>query len=288
LVTPVESGGTYELNFGETVFEVDPAVGARIVTFSLGGQNVLNTTHENYGSTFWPSPQSGWGWPPPAEIDSGAYAPSVASDILTLTGTANADVGISVTKNFSASTNGDVVVIEYEMNNDGTEPVSWAPWQISRVSADGLTFFPMGPGGTYAHSTFTAEAATVTETDGVAWVTYGTTELRDPATDEVVHLKLFADGAEGWLAHVDGDVLFIKQFPDIPEAEQAMGEGEIELYTEPLRAYVEIEPQGAFEEIAPGASSSWTVRWYVRTLPSTITAEPGSAALVDLVRETIQ
>jgi hypothetical protein len=51
---------------------------------------------------------------------------------------------------------------------------------------------------------------------------------------------------------------------------------------------VEVENQGAISDIPAGGMSSWTVRWYVRTLPSTITAMPGDAALVAFVTQTIQ
>ena len=35
--------------------------------------------------------------------------------------------------------------------------------------------------------------------------------------------KLWAEGAEGWLAHVSGDLLYIKQFPPIDAASAATG-----------------------------------------------------------------
>src|SRR6187551_292958 len=83
LVEPIERSATeFVLEFGDTKFVVDPTQGARVVTFSLAGTNLLVPTALstgdpvvlNGGSTFWLSPQAAWGdWPPVAEIDSDAY-----------------------------------------------------------------------------------------------------------------------------------------------------------------------------------------------------------------------
>ncbi|HEY5958208.1 MAG TPA: hypothetical protein VIV60_16705, partial [Polyangiaceae bacterium] len=75
------------------VMTIDPALGARILSFVLDGHNVLleapavagTDNANNFGATFWPSPQSAWGWPPIAEIDSGEYALSKAGDGYALT-----------------------------------------------------------------------------------------------------------------------------------------------------------------------------------------------------------
>lgn len=52
--------------------------------------------------------------------------------------------------------------------------------------------------------------------------------------------------------------------------------------------YVEIEPQGAYEPLHPGASLMWTVRWYVRRLTDPSIATVGNAALAALVRDVVK
>ena len=98
------------------------------------------------------------------------------------------------------------------------------------------------------------------------------------------HHKLFADGAEGWLAHVDRDALLVKTFAAVPRSLHAPGEAQIEIYASPAHNYVEVEPQGAYETIAPGGASNWQVSWLVRKLPRDIVASLGSAQLVAYVR----
>jgi hypothetical protein len=48
---------------------------------------------------------------------------------------------------------------------------------------------------------------------------------------------------------------------------------------------VEVEQQGAYAELAPGASSAWTVHWFLRKLPVELDAAPGSTALASFARE---
>ncbi len=67
------AGDNYILEFNHIYFEVNAQIGGRITTFSLDGKNVLtgpSVNPDNYGSTFWTSPQSDWDWPPIPEIDN--------------------------------------------------------------------------------------------------------------------------------------------------------------------------------------------------------------------------
>ena len=108
-------------------------------------------------------------------------------------------------------------------------------------------------------------------------------------TEAITESKLFGDG-KGWIAHVTAqNVILIKTFPDIMQSQAAMGEAEIEIYASaPAKNYVEVENQGAISDIPAGGTLSWTVRWYLRTLPSTVMATPGNEALVSFVTQTIQ
>jgi hypothetical protein len=103
--------------------------------------------------------------------------------------------------------------------------------------------------------------------------------------------KLYADGTEGWIAHVAAGVVFIKSFPDVTLDKIAPNEGDVELYAnfnaDAAKTYVELENQGAYGPIAPGQSVSWKVEWFLRRLPATIEPTVGSTALTQFVRETI-
>jgi hypothetical protein len=276
------SGSLYTFAFGTTVFAVDAARAARVVTFSLGGRNILtapkSSDDNNWGSTFWTSPQSDWNWPPPAEIDPGPYAVSMDGNKVSMTGAVATGLGLSVSKRYSADAATGVVTVDYVILNRGTQARAVAPWEITRVAAGGTTFFPMGEG---APTRGMQELLKLDIKDGIAWFAY---EANTITSDQ----KVFADGHEGWIAHVDGDLLLVKAFRDIAPKKAAPGEAEIEIYADAGRTYVEVENQGACVNLAPGAFSSWTVRWFLRRLEPSLDVCPGSAELLALVRGLVR
>jgi hypothetical protein len=275
---PTVNGSVCSFSFGDTVFAVDAAVAGRIVTCALAGKNILTRAKHrednNWGSTFWTSPQSDWNWPPPAEMDPNPYRARLDGNTLVVEGTPMPALGLAVTKRFSVDAGYGVIAIDYGIVNRGQQARKVAPWEISRVAAGGLTFFPMGDGQPWKGF---QELLPLTIISGVAWLPPDTAPA---AADR----KSFADGREGWIAHVAGDLVLVKSFPGIAAAQAAPGEAEIELYTDPGRTYVEVENQGAYVELAPGAALSWPVRWRLRKLDAGITVEPGSAALLAFVR----
>jgi len=281
-VVPAANGSLFSFQFGDTLFSVDANLGGRIVTFALSGRNILTgpaVDPANFGSTFWSSPQSDWNWPPPPEIDSAPYAASLDGAVLSLSGATAAGLGLAVEKKFSADGAAGVVTVAYTLANRGSNARQVAPWEITRVAAGGLTFFPMGEGvprkGTQA-------LLSPTILGGVAWFAYDAAAI---TADQ----KLFADGLEGWIAHVDGDLLLVKSFGDTLPSQAAPGEAEIELYANAGHTYVEVENQGATVNLAPGDSTTWTVRWMLRKLNVASTpAQAGSAPLVDLVRGLVK
>jgi hypothetical protein len=279
-------GGDYALSFGSTYLEIDPNDGARVIALrvggSAGGDLIANAAvtgqADNWGSTFWPSPQT-WPWPPTdpssiAAINSQPYAVTRDADALTLTSALNpAAPTVSVIKKFSADVAKEAIVIDYTMSNGGTAPVTVAPWEITRVAAGGLTFYP-GQSEPMQGSTFPLPATT--DAAGVTWYQH------DPS--DATEYKLLADGKDGWLAHAAGDLLLIKSFPDVVPGAAAANEAEIEIFA--AQKYVEVEQQGAVQTLAPGQALHWTVRWYARKLATP--AALGSADLVAYVQNQIK
>ena len=54
----------------------------------------------------------------------------------------------------------------------------------------------------------------------------------------------------------------MKKFQDLQEGQAAPAEAEIQVYANPGKTFVEIEEQGPYTTLEPGASVNWTVRWY--------------------------
>ena len=266
----------YLLEFGDYQLEVDPQDGGRIVAFRLRGQNALlekSASPDAYGSSFWPSPQSAWRWPPPFEFDRLGWKVSILGERLTLESLTNAELGLTARQELVGDPDRELLVIEYGLENRGKEATKVAPWQNTRMPPGGLTFFPS------QHGTLPPSSLELRPEAGVVWMQH------DPAGKK--EGKAFADGDEGWLAHLRGDLLLVKVFPDVPRERQAPEEAEIEIYVHGSGRFVEVEQQGEYVELEPGASSTWTVRWLLRQLPKAIPHQPGTG-LLDYTRKLVQ
>lgn len=288
------SGSTWSATIGATTFRVDEA-GGRIIGYALGGEELLvdedlvsgGDNANNFGSTFWLSPQAQWnadGWPPPTHIDSEDYSAEAAAEVLTLTGPAGTDSAseptndVSIVKVFTPDAAHNAIMVEYQMNNGGAAAAEWAPWQITRVPSEGITFFPSGE----AVAGLKAELP-MTKVGEYSFWQYNDADISD--ADGADHGdKFIGDGAQGWMAHVHEGILLLFQFADTAPADFATDDGEIAIYASASDPYIEIEPQGGVIAVPPNGSASWKVRWSLHTLPTEIAAEPG-AALGDFAKE---
>jgi hypothetical protein len=274
----VERDGRYLLALDDASLEVDPALGGRVTALRASGRDLLTGTDldaGNFGSTFWTSPQSQWGWPPVPEIDHAPYRVAVDGGVIVMHGEVSPALGVAVEKRFSADGERGCFALTYGIVNHGAAPVQMAPWEITRLRTGGLTFFPTGAGW------YPPSNLAVRDDGEITWFAYDATVITD-------HQKLFADAKEGWIAHVDGDAILVKTFAVVARERQAPGEALVELYATPALTYIEVEEQGPFETIPPGGTLPWRVDWYVRQLPAGLVgAASGSAALVAFVRALV-
>lgn len=288
LLGPVRRGTRAVLEFGDLFFEVDPEVGGRVTSARVAGRELLvgPTVHpQNYGSTFWTSPQNGpfgWGWPPVTAIDSVPFALRELSLGFEVEGPAvsapelPAIDGLSVRKRFVANPERRSLEITYSIANRSQRAKRVAPWEITRVGPFGLSFYASDEAPTGELPLPTTREA------GCVWFQH--------SGQAPPHGKLFGDGS-GWLAHLTPErVLLVRAFDEPRRDLVAPNEAEIEIYSSPqptpAEAYVEIENQGEFREIAAGSSFSWRSIWYLRALPPALPLAP-AASLVDLVQQTL-
>jgi hypothetical protein len=278
---PEVDGSTYRFTVGEMTFVADGPSGY-VTGLMFGGRNLLIGSEVNnvtYGSSFWTSPQT-WSWPP--AIDDAAYMHRIdtAAKRIVFSSPEVAVNGqpLAVEKRFWGDAASGAVVTEFTVTNRGTGVLRFAPWQVTRVAAEGLVFHPRGQGDPAAQTRRGAPPAirTMTVSDGIVWYDF---------TGNDSQSKSAGDGAEGWLAYVADGVLLLKRFVDIPAGSQAEGEAEVEVYAAPGNRLIELEPQGAAIDLAPGATSApWRVYWSVHAVPAGIEVGVGSRALVEWVR----
>lgn len=185
------------LRAGPVTMTIAPGFGARIIGCQLDGKNVLleaeavagTDNANNFGATFWPSPQSAWGWPPISEIDQGPYtAKPIEGGVILESGVGELPDGarISLTKTIVALPEISAFDITYVMSNDGERALRLAGWQIARVRAGGLTFFRLGEGGVSEDKLQTVHG------DGVQWYEY------DPAVVVAQGQKTLPTERVGW------------------------------------------------------------------------------------------
>jgi hypothetical protein len=260
-----------------------------VIEFSIDDLNLIDPTG---GSTFWPSPQQAYTWPPPAEVDTAAYVAKVDGASLSLTGATSTTLGISVNKRFSVNAASGVVSIEYELINQSKASASWAPWEVTRVRAGGYTFAPKGPGArTISQDSFQKPltlSLLPTGAGGIEWLDYPAIKASLTQDNYIAEF----DGAEGWLAHANRfgtsqlPVLFVKSFVDAEDASLPTNQAEIQLWTSGTASpkLIEVEEQGAEQALLPGASLTWTVRWSACELPNATLLSAGNADLAALAR----
>lgn len=193
-----------------------------------------------------------------------------------MTGRKDPKTGFVFTKEISGNKPDGSFSIRYTIINQSDSLRKVAPWEVTRVYPDGLAFFPKGNGERWGNMAGQAE-----DINGITWFDYQADKIQ-PGQN-----KFFSDGAEGWIAQVNEDVIFIKKFPDISLEKAAPSEAEVEIYTNPQKSYVEIEQQGAYEALQPAASLHWQVTWYIRKLPVNIKREKGNQDIVAYVRKLV-
>lgn len=259
--------------------QVETAVGGRIASLRYRGRELLfsaasASAGNNWGSTFWLSPQSLWGWPPIAAHDSQPYRVlSLEQDRVTLQSPSSPEA--SITKSVSLA-EGREVRLGYEITarQDFAEV---APWEITRVPRSGLVFYPITEGSVrvaMGQVSYSVDGA------GVVW-------LDMEAETSPAEGKINANGREGWLAWVVDRQLYLKVYQPVDQLSQASGEGDVEIYLSGSQPYMELEVQGAAQSLSLGEKLRWRVRWLVRDLPPGLNPEVGSVELVDYVREQL-
>lgn len=273
-----ENNTQYHYSYGNINFNIDTALGARVISLKLKGNEVLNQSpvFTQSGSTFWPAPQSVWNWPPITAIDNGPYSIQISKDTLLLEGKTDAKYQLKVLKKYYINRSDTSIHIVYYLKNEGSASASWAPWEITRVPANGITFFSKGDTTVWGSMASVAELL-----NGCYW--YSQSAL----TSASFNKKFFSDG-QGWLAHVNNkDILFVKKFDNIRTSAAAAGESEVEIYTGGNLSYTEIENQGKLSVINPGSSISYHVQWFLKDLPAVIPANKGNTQLVKYVLQVI-
>lgn len=253
-----EDEGLVSLSAGPLTIAIDPAVGARIASFTYEGREMLQTERDandwQWGSTLWSAPQSDWGWPPPS-FDTVAFTyDTTASNRFHFYGPVDRNSGLQLIKSVRLAVDqqyGPVATLKYHFYNRGLDTLRLGVWENTRVPYAGRVILP---GGEFRLSQ--PETLLVADTTGGR-----TTVVLDDA--QPAKQKLFLRPAEDtkylFAAYEREGLTLLKRWKRPPGVtpEQAP----VELFISPEEGFAELEAQGSYRIIPPGERVGLTVLW---------------------------
>ncbi len=259
--------------YGALKLCVDASLGGHVVEFSLEGKNALATNRSAIGSTFWPSPQASWGWPPLAALDNQPYSVVTTPQELLLKSEICPTTGLQLEKKFWFEAGH--LEVSYTMVNTTEASVKYAPWEITRILG-GITFYKS------EQKPLAISTGSTVEQAGVVWHSY------EPKQQKI-NEKIFGNGSSGWLANAYDGLLLAKRFDRVADEHVAPGEAEVEIYAhaDPSNAYIEMEQQGAYKTIEAKKSYQWQVGWYLQKLPNDVQLQAKNQALPKIVEKLL-
>mmetsp|Transcript_116256 Transcript_116256/g.329444 ORF Transcript_116256/g.329444 Transcript_116256/m.329444 type:complete len:351 (-) Transcript_116256:168-1220(-) len=269
-----------DANATNVTFECVAEQGGLVTSLKLGDTSILVESPQPpsgiRGSTFWPSPQSAWGWPPPQEIASDAYNVNETNDsgVVMMTSKPAEAYGIQVQKTFSVDAALKAIVLKYTLTGLSDTAVQYAGWEKPSVPQGGLSFWKAGERAPL-HADFPLPL--LDEVDGITYVDHANANITDDG------VKLASNSTGTWMAHATNETVFVKVFQAVAEGDVAPGEGNIALVAKPT--YASMETQGAYTATSIGNPFTYVVCWYVRPLPGDALALPGDEKLLALVTE---
>jgi len=275
-VTVRFADGVFVFSYGDNTVGVSSITGGRILYYSCQGKELLTSSSvhsQNYGVTLWPSPQSGWGWPPYPVLDIEPYMATLTADTLLLVSQPDPKSGYLFRKKFYITAEDSAVNIIYSITNISDRPKQVAAWDVVRTTGY-LSFFPVDQ---IPASLPSSNLKGVTIENGILWYTFHPDSVSKSQ-------KLFSTAKEGWLAHVYNGMLFIKTFPDIPVFALPPQQGEVEIYAHEGGLYIELENHGRYTILQPGETLVYPEKWYLSVIQDTIIHD----VLLQMVYKKIQ
>jgi hypothetical protein len=251
----------HELKLGPLTIAVDASKGGRISSFKFDGREVLSTKRDrdnwHWGSTVWTSPQSDWKWPPSKTFDQDPFETKTADQNQIVVESKRApDTALQLTKTvrlMRAEDKGYHAVIKYEFTNHGDQAQQIAIWENTRVRFTGIVRLP--PGTTYYLSNPKAMIYTESDENGLSIPL----DDRQPDGQKVFCTPPQRPGESTWNHFFVDGLRFSKQ--RAMPSNSAPGESPLEIYLAPKDGFAELENQGEYAEVLPGASIAMEVIW---------------------------
>jgi hypothetical protein len=277
-----------------------PAVGGRVVDFSLNGDNILFENPATRGRTMAGNEElwlggyqcdvgsSGRGLPAHLQLFQGRNEWKFKGDFAAhLSSPPDRDLGIVIEKDFLlAPDTGDLGVVQ-RIRNISDREVSYCLWDRTLCKGGGFVFFPLNPksrfktGWSQRHETngktcYDGQHTNMPQArvlDGVLVVT---------AAGDVTQIG--SDTRSGWIAYALGKLLFVKYFPCFTGGNYSDAGNTVEVYFD--QRAVELSPLSPEIKLAPGQEYSFPEKWLLIALPREITTWEEARKLVRKIPAT--
>lgn len=284
---------------GDCKAVVVPAIGGRVLNYSVNGENILFDNPLANGRTLLHSSnfqaggyqldvgpelrgipshrwlwQGPWNWRLPR-----AYAVHTYSE-------PEPALGILLEKEFVIDPDSGDLGLTQRLRNIASNDVSFCLWDRTLCKGGGFTLIPLNKKSRFK------EGWAIRKGDRVPDFRYDDDKPSDPRVrvlDGVLvvqakglpgasELKVGADSEDGWVAYARGKILFVKFFPVFPKANYTDGGCSVEFYCNDRVA--ELEPLSPEMKLKPGEVFSFPEKWILIELSQEINSHEKARALV--------
>lgn len=284
---------------GDCKAVVVPAIGGRVLNYSLNGENILFDSPEANGLTLlnagnfsaggyqldvgpelrgmpphrwlWQGP---WNWRVPRPFAVHTYSEP------------DRDLGVQLEKEFVIDPDTGELGITQRMRNISTNDVSYCLWDRTLCKGGGFALFPLNKKSRFKAGWAIRVGQRVPEYrydgdkpgDSRVRIMDGVLVAQATATRDASQLKVGADSDAGWIAYARGKILFVKYFPVTPQATYSDGGNTVEFYCNSRVA--ELEPLSPEVTLKPGGTYSFPEKWMLIELEKEVTSYDQARTLV--------
>lgn len=287
----------------DTMAIVVPAIGGRIVHYSLRGENILWENTNTFGQTLATSPQGlqvgGYQLDIGPELREpriprhdalwvGPHTGTIVRDYtVRVTSPPDAATGVQLEKEITLDPDtGELGITQRIRNLTVDREVSFCLWDRTLCNGSGFAFFPLSkPSRFRAGWSLRSTLGGGSRYDGDK-PSHPNVKLLDGvlvARCEGERTKLGADSDAGWIAYARGRLLFVKYFPHYAGANYSDSGNSVEVYFD-HRA--ELEPLSPEVKLKPGESWEFPELWRLVRLDRDVKTAEQARALVKSVAKS--
>ncbi|MBI3415419.1 MAG: DUF4380 domain-containing protein [Verrucomicrobia bacterium] len=274
---------------------VVPAIGGRIVHYSVSGENIIFEIAASAGKTLTNTKTNFWvggyqcdigpelrGIPDHPNLWMGAHRGEPYRDNgVKVTSPPDMTVGIQMEKEIVIDPATGDLGITQRMKNVLDRETAFCLWDRTLCKGGGFALLPLNKKSRFAAKWSirrTIDGKYIYDGDKPASGKVKTLKGVLVAKAEGEATKVGADSDAGWIAYTRGRLLFVKYFPYSPQGNYTDGGNSVELYFDPRVA--ELEPLSPEIKLRPGESHTLPEKWTLIELDKDVDTFEQARALV--------